>query len=192
MTSPTSIFALDRTLDDEALASQARQDAAAFTELYQRHFQRVYRYHMAHTANVEDAQDLTAQTFMAALEGIASYRGKGSFCAWLFGIARRKRAMRFRSRRFEVPLEHPNEVADPAPPPEIAAGRRLQLAQVSHALSQISPDRAEALMLCLFGDLTATEAGQVMGKSEAAVKMLLHRGLRDLRERCAPGSQEEE
>ena len=65
--------------NDEGLAQAARQDPAAFAELYHRHFTRVYRYHIARTGNITDAQDLTTLTFLAAMEGIASYRGSGAF-----------------------------------------------------------------------------------------------------------------
>ena len=171
--------------DDDALAGKAAAEPAAFAELYRRHFQRVYRYHMAHTGNDADAQDLTALTFLAALEGISSYRGSGSFGAWLFGIARRKMAQHFRSRRSETALEAVDDLPDPAPLPEMAVGRRLQLAGVSRALRGLAPERAEAIELCIFGDLAASEAAQVLGKSEAAVKMLLMRGLKDLRARLA-------
>ena len=60
---------------------------------------------MAHTGNVKDAEDLTSQTFMAALEGIRSYRGTGPYITWLIGIASRKRALFFRGKKPEVPLE---------------------------------------------------------------------------------------
>ena len=62
--------------DDAHLAHQARADADAFAELYRRHVTGVYRYHMAHTGNVKDAEDLTSQTFMAALEGIRPIVGQ--------------------------------------------------------------------------------------------------------------------
>lgn len=185
-----STGAVISTADDETLALRGTRDPAAFGELYQRHFQRVYRYHMAHTGNEADAQDLTALTFMAALEGLRSYRAAGSFGAWIFGIARRKMAQHFRSRRMEEPLEAAEAVVDREPLPEAAAGLRLQMAGVSRALRQIAPDRADAIELCIFGDLTAVEAGQVMGKSEAAVKMLVMRGLKDLRRRLAQVAEE--
>ena len=168
---------------DEALAGQAALDPQIFGELYQRHAQRVYRYHLARTGSVVDAQDLTAQTFLDALEGIRRYRGAGSFGAWLFGIARNKVALHYRSRRAEAPLEAAETAADPAPLPEATAGRRLEMAAVSRALRSLVPERAEAIELCLFADLTAGEAARVMGKTEAAVKMLVMRGLRDLRTR---------
>lgn len=171
--------------DEIQLARQARADAEAFAELYRRHVMRVYRYHMAHTGNVKDAEDLTSQTFMAALEGIRSFRGSGSFAAWIMGIASRKRALFFRGNRPEVPLEAALHISTPGLPTDKAATQRLQMGHIRHALRQLSTDRAEALILHYFGGLNAADTGRVLGKSEAAVKMLLSRGLRDLRERTS-------
>lgn len=173
------------SVDDLQLAHQARADAEAFAELYRRHVTRVYRYHMAHTANVKDAEDLTSQTFMAALENIKTYRGSGSFAAWIMGIAVRKRAMFFRGSKPEVPLDAAHHLPTPDLPTDKAAARRLQLDLVRSALKSLSPDRSEALILCFFGGLTSNEAGSVLGKSEGAVKMLVSRGLQDLRERTS-------
>jgi len=170
---------------DNSLARSACQHPEAFAVLYQRHLLKIYRYHLVQTGNVADAQDLTSQTFMAALEGIAGFRGVGSFVGWLMGIARRKRALFFRQRKPEVSLDvadnHPGSDA----PAEQSVGERLQVEQIQRALRTLSPDRAEALSLCVFGELTAAEAGRVLGKSEAAVKMLVFRGLRDLRPQLA-------
>ena len=49
-------------MDDARLAIQARSDPEAFAELYRRHVLSIYRYHLAHTGNVKDAEDLTSQT----------------------------------------------------------------------------------------------------------------------------------
>lgn len=172
-------------LDENDLAQQAVHDVDAFAELYRRNLTRVYRYHMAHVGNAKDAEDLTSQTFMAALEGIRSFRGSGSFGAWILGIASRKRLMFFRGRRPEIPLDAALNHPSPGIPTDTAAHQRLLLESVSHALRQISAERAEALILTYFGGLTQSEAGRVLNKSEAAVKMLVARGLQDLRERTS-------
>jgi RNA polymerase sigma-70 factor, ECF subfamily len=172
-------------LNEVQLARQARTSAEAFAELYHRYVQNIYRYHMAHTGNLKDAEDLTSQTFVAALEGIRSFRGRGPFVAWLMGIARRKRMLHFRNRRPELSLESVSDIPSPALSTDKAAAQRLQIQAVHRALGQISSDRAEAITLCIFGNLTCSEAGHALGKSEAAVKMLLSRGLQDLRERTS-------
>ena len=185
----TTLMTVEQTLypsmDDASLAAQARSDPDAYAELYRRHVRSIYRYHLAHTGNVKDAEDLTSQTFMAALEGIRSFRGTGPFITWLVGIASRKRALFFRGRKAQVPLDSALHLPASAPPTDKAAGRRLQRDQVLAALRTISPDRAEALILCFFSGLGVSEAGLVLGKSEAAVRMLISRGLQDLRTRTS-------
>jgi len=174
-------------MDDARLAHQARADSEAFAELYRRHITSVYRYHLAHTGNHKDAEDLTSQTFMAALEGIRSFRGTGSYIAWLMGIASRKRARFFRrsGTKPEVPLEAVLHIPTPSLPTDKAAYQRIQTDQILIAVRTLSRDRAEALVLCFFSGLSMTEAGLVLGKSEAAVKMLISRGLQDLRTRTS-------
>ncbi len=169
-------------LPDETLARTARRDPTAFVELYRRHVQRVYAYHLARTGSVSDAQDLTSLTFVAALEGIATFRGEGSFAAWLMSIAHYKLVGHYRQRRPQVPLEAAAGLPHPDPAPEEEAEQRERFERVSRALNEISPERCEALVLRLFGGLSAAETARVLGKSQAAVKMLVHRGLGDLRE----------
>jgi len=173
--------------EENDLARQAITDIEAFAELYRRYLPRIYRYHAAHVGNAKDAEDLTSQTFMSALEGIRSFRGTGSFAAWIMGIASRKRLMFFRSRgsKPEVPLETALHYPSPGLPTDKAAAHQLQLDSISRALRKLSPDRAEALILTYFSGLSHIETGRVLNKSEGAVKMLISRGLQDLRERTS-------
>jgi RNA polymerase sigma-70 factor (ECF subfamily) len=166
---------------DEALAAHVRGNPDAFAELYQRCVLRIYRYHLVRTGNPQDAQDLTTQTFLAALERLDGYRGQGSFIGWLFGIASHKVADHFRKRREHLSLESVEVVCHPDPLPEEWTATSLQMEQVVQALRRLSPERAEALVLRIVGGLSAAEVGRVMGKSPEATRMLVHRGLRDLK-----------
>ena len=172
-------------MDETQLAREAVADAEAFTELYHRHVTRVYRYHLAHTGNLKDAEVLTSQTWMAALDGIRSFRGTGSFAAWIMGIASKKRLMYFRGNKREVPLEAALHIPSPGLTPDKEASQRLQMETVSRALRLISPERAEALVLSFFGGLSNLEISRFLNKTEAAVKMLISRGVQDLRERTS-------
>lgn len=160
-------------------------DFDAFTELYHRYLRGIYRYHLARTGSIQEAEDLTAQTFLSALESINTFRGQGSFSAWLFGIASHKLADHYRHNRVELPLESVELLNSPDPLPEEAAIQHLEVNRVASVLRLISPERAEALVLCIFGGLSLAETARVVGKSTAAVKMLVHRGLCDLQERLA-------
>ncbi|MBV6452490.1 MAG: ECF RNA polymerase sigma factor SigE [Anaerolineales bacterium] len=172
-------------IDDLALARNAIADVDAFAALYRQYVTRVYRYHMAHTGNIKDAEDLTSQTFLSALEGLRSYRGDGSFAAWILGIAAKKRLMYFRGRKPEIPLDAALHIPSPGLPTDKEAYQRLRLEAVSQALRKIPVERAEAVVLSYFGGLSNQEIGAVLRKSEAAVKMLVSRGLQDLRERTS-------
>jgi RNA polymerase sigma-70 factor, ECF subfamily len=170
-------------LDDETLAAQARADANSFAELYRRHVTHVYRYHIVHTGNVKDAEDLTSQTFMAAMDGIARYRRESTFATWLMGIARRQMALFFRRRKAEVSLEQVPDLPAAHLPIDLMVSRRISFQQAREALKRLSSERAEAIILCVFGGLSVADTARTLGKSEASVKMLISRGLQDLRTR---------
>src|SRR6185503_1319500 len=127
------------SLDDAPLAEYARTDPQAFAELYRRHVRSIYRYHLAHTRNVKDAEDLTSQTFIAALEGIHSFRGTGPYITWLIGIASRKRALFFRGRgrKSEISLDAALGLPTSSLPTDKAAAQRLQLDRLIGALRTI-------------------------------------------------------
>ena len=165
-------------------ADQAAQRAAAFTRLYREHVEIIYRYHLARTGNVQDAQDLTAETFRAALEAFSRFQPeRGSPLAWLIGIAYHKLVDFFRKERDHTPLDEALPAGGPAV--EEAAEHGLRRDQLAQALRSLPGDRAEALTLHFMVGLSIAETGQVMGRSQAAIKKLVQRGLRDLRRRLA-------
>lgn len=76
--------------DELALVQAARRDPRLFGELYLRYVERVFRYLYSRVGSVPEAEDLTSQTFLAALESFARLRQDGHFAPWLFAIARSK------------------------------------------------------------------------------------------------------
>src|SRR5512139_3936307 len=86
------------TLNESALTERSRDgDAEAFAELYRRYLTPVYRFIFRRVGgDVAVAEDLTSQVFLEALDGLSGYRERGRFVAWLFTIARRRLADRYR------------------------------------------------------------------------------------------------
>lgn len=167
---------------NEALAQRAAKgDHAAFTHLYQHTVKRLYAYCYSQVHNVQEAEDLTTQIFMAALEQIDRYRGEGTAAAWLLGIAYHKVSDWRRKHKVMAPLTLAERSADPAPLPDEVLFQQWQRAALERALQTLTPERAEAIALRFFGELSNAEVATVMGKQEAAVKMLVHRGLQELR-----------
>jgi len=168
-------------MDEIELFRAAASNANAFAELYRLHVTRVYRYHMAHVGGAKDAEDLTSQTFIAALEEFRSFHGSGSFAAWLMGIAAKKRLNDIRGHRRELPIDAVLYYQSPGLATDRAAMQRKEMETTTRALKQISPDHAEAVILTFFGDLSSSEVSRVLKKSTATTRMLISRGIQELR-----------
>lgn len=168
------------SLGNDALANGIQNEAADFAALYRLHLPQVYRYVLARVGNIADAQDLTSETFLAAMQAIPTYRAERPFAAWLLGIARHKISDHFRRDRAQVHGELTEEIAGQDEILEVQVNDRLDWSRVLRQLSRLSPDRAEAVSLRLFAGLSAAEIAGLMGKRETAVRMLIFRGLRDL------------
>ena len=172
----------DAAITDQSLAVRARQDREAFIGLYRRYVKQVYSYHLVRTNNEQDAQDLTSETFLAALNSLANYRPSASFGAWLMGIAYHKLMDYYRNRSEPLPLDGIPDPPASEPSPEKQAASKSDLNSVHQALSHLTADRANAISLRYFGGLNVAETAQAMEKTPAAVKMLVMRGLQELRD----------
>ncbi|HET6381213.1 MAG TPA: RNA polymerase sigma factor [candidate division Zixibacteria bacterium] len=166
----------------------AQQDAPAFGVLYRRYLDRVYAYAFYQLRDHHDAEDATERTFLAALRALPEYRDTGStFRAWLFRIAHNTlaNAHRSRARRRTEPLpaalERPAVDADPA----AVVARADELRQVLAAIHELPEDRRQVVLLRFVDGLSAREIGEVLDRSPGAVRVLLHRALRDLATRLA-------
>jgi RNA polymerase sigma-70 factor, ECF subfamily len=159
-----------------------------FGQFYEQNVERIYRYLLARTGSVVEAEDLTAETFHAALEGYARCRpGEGP--TWLAGIARHKLIDSFRHKKNLGPLEWSAERTMDGPSVEDQVGRRLDMARVARALRVLPVERAEALALHYFAGLGMAEIGRILGRSEEAAKKLVQRGLAELKQRVDHGDR---
>ena len=172
-------------MDELQLTHDAASNANAFIELYHLHVSRVYRYHMAHTDDVHDAEELTSQTFMTAVEGLHAFRGDDSFAAWVMSIATQKRTRNVRGSRRELPSDAVLYYQGSGLPTDRSAMQRMEIESISRALKQISPDCAEAIILYFFGNLSSSEIGSVLKKNTATTEMLISRGLHELGKRTS-------
>lgn len=173
---------MDRSLTGRAGMRVVDQDRA-FTILYEQLADRVMRYIAVRVGTTRVAEDLTAATFLKALEMMRRGKGGRNMQAWVFGIARHVVADHYRTRRPTVTLEAIQEFEADGPTPGEAADEQLRLERVASALRALAPDRAEALALRIFGGLSNVEVAQALGKSPRAVKMLVYRAVQDLQER---------
>jgi RNA polymerase sigma-70 factor (ECF subfamily) len=175
----------DPTVDDLTLAARAATDTGAFGELYERHVRRIYNYIYYRTGNHQDAEDLTARVFQRALRHVANFEDKGvPFSAWLYRIAHNLVANwhRDRSRRPVIPLEDHVAVGETGNHPEAEAIVEEEQRMLLQAVRRLPDDRQELLILKFVERLSNAEVGEIMGRTEGAIKSLYHRTLNALRE----------
>ena len=164
-----------QTMDEPTLVRAAQTDSQSFGVLYDRYVQRVYRYCYYRTNHAPDAEDLTAQIFLAALEALPRYRQDGHFAAWLFSIARKKVA------DFHRRTSHTAQSLDESTLPPIytdlaidveISQRRERLLRLVQALKE---DERELIHLRYVAELSFAEMARTLQRNEDAVKKSLYR-----------------
>jgi RNA polymerase sigma-70 factor (ECF subfamily) len=176
---------VDSSVDDSVLIERAKKDEEAFGQLYERYSQRIYQYIYYRTSSEEDAEDLTAKTFMRAWQHIGSYDNRGApFSAWLYRIAHNLVANwhRDNSRRKVISLDDLNRWQVNEDGPEASALLAEDRTALLRVVRRLPADRQELLALKFVEHLSNAEIGEVMGRSEGAIKSLYHRTLVALRD----------
>lgn len=161
---------------DEELAARAGRDFAAFAELYQRYLEPVYRYVRSQTRDRATAEDLTAQVFFKALDAADTFKGEGTYRAWIFTIARNTLATwRADKKRNLVPIEELPEHPDPAPSAPSLAIASEDRALLWTAVARLPEAQREVVRLRYLRELTIDEIARLTRRSSGAVRVLLHR-----------------
>jgi len=169
--------------DEESLVRRAqKQDAEAFTKLYEKHFGEVYRYVALRIGDRMEAEDVAQQVFVNAFQSISSYKWRGiPFSAWLFRIARNLVIDRSRKLAREPVLPLDEARVQTGDDPAIFVEKKLSIEQLSIATERLTALQREVIALRFAGGLSTAEVARTMGKSEGAVKALQHSALVALR-----------
>lgn len=182
----TSKSANGHELSDTAILKQAAGgDDYAFGMLYERYVTRIYNYVYYRTGNQFDAEDLTARVFLRAMKHIQNYQDRGiPFSAWLYRIAHNLVANwhRDNSRRQEIALEDTYVLPHGREHPETSLLRNEEQDALLAIIRQLPPERQQLLILKFVEHLSNAEIGQIMGRTEGAIKSLYHRTLLSLRD----------
>jgi RNA polymerase sigma-70 factor (ECF subfamily) len=181
--------------EEDLVRRAQRREPEAFGQLYEEHFDRIYRYVMLRVRTQADAEDITQQVFLKALENIGSYRWRGMpFASWLFRIAHNLVVDYWKKKSREkvaaVAPEEIDEMAASPNDPAALAELNFDMKQLAAACEQLTDGQREIVSLRFAGGLSVAEAAKVMGKSDGAVKVLQHAALVKLRRILCPTGEE--
>lgn len=170
--------------NEAALVERARTEPDAFGQIYELYVDRVYSYIYNRVGNVQDTEDLTARTFYRALEKLDTYEDRGlPFSAWLFRIAHNLVANwhRDHSRRHVFSLERFWWRSSDDARPEQTVEAEVERTELWDAINRLPEERRNLLLYKLNTTLSNLEIGELMNKSESAIKSLYFRTLAALR-----------
>jgi len=174
---------LPRAYEDH-LVERAKKDADAFGELYDHYFGQIYRFVYSRLRDQSAAEDVTSEVFFKALRAIGRYKPSGHpLSAWLYQISVNAINDHYRSKRPTSSLDGAIAVADPARAVVDRVVDQVEAARVWAAIDDLPPQQRTAMTLKLGEDMKLAQIGTIMGKSEGAVKLLIHRGMIGVRQR---------
>lgn len=164
----------DENLDEHQLIADVRKDPRKFGLLYKKYANPVYRYIFTRTGNQQIAEDITSQTFLAALESFSKFRQDSNFSAWLFTIARNKVNDHFRRSKTLTPIHEAELIADGSD--SLADSIQSDQAKVVQLLiKELNEDEQELLRLRFIAELSFSNIARLLHKSEDAVKKSTYR-----------------
>jgi len=159
------------------------RDADAFGRLYDMYVERVYRHLYYRVGNVADAEDLTQQVFLKAWQAIDRYKKTASpFVAWLMTISHNLVVDFYRTRKDKTYLEAEVMADDSTPSPERVAEVRFEQQQLRRVILQLPGEQQQVILLHFVEGFRHAEIASLLGKSEGAIRVMLHRALARLRQ----------
>ncbi len=184
-----------RLQSEESLIVQRirKRDPEAWGVLYEEYFPKLYRYIVLRVGNQVEAEDLTEQVFMKALEAIPSFRWRGTpISAWLFRIAHNQVVDHLRkattsNRVLSMDESLRGNDADP----EGMAERNLAIEQLTLAMGELTQAQRDVIQLRFTSGLPTAEVAKVLGKSRGTVRVLQHNALATLRRSFSSWSDDE-
>ena len=167
---------------ERALVARAREDGAAFAELYDYYLPRVYGFIYRRVQDRCVAEDLTSMTFQRALENVrrSDFRNE-SFGGWLYRVASNVVVDHVRRDRRYVSMSEFDGREEPGDMALDALAAALDRDQLRRALRDLPNNHREVLVLRFYDDLDVPEICAVLGCTREAMAVRLHRALRALR-----------
>lgn len=167
--------------EKDVIARAQRGDKMAIGMLYNHYVQAIYKYVRYRVDTDTVAEDITSDVFLRMVRELPRYTYTGApFSAWLYRIAYNRITDTYRRQRYDIPEELPEELPGDAEDPLEVMALAEDQAQLRRAMQTLSEDYQHVLILRFVNDISHNEVADIMGKTEAAARVLQHRALKAL------------
>jgi RNA polymerase sigma-70 factor (ECF subfamily) len=175
--------------DIEWLEMVRQGESSGAARLFEKYSGPLLRFTDRMLGNRAEAEEATQEVFLKMISKADQYDGRASVASWLFAIASNACRDRLRRsmRRPTVPLELVAEAPTPGAPADARLVERERRAAVRRALSKLSDEQREALVLARYHDMPYAEIARTLRISEGAVKTRIFRAMETLKETFAEG-----
>lgn len=162
------------TVEDAEMVAAAQKNPAEFRQLYTKWLNPVYRYFYFRLGNVKDAEDLTSQVFLKVFEDLPRYRNQGCFSAWLFTIAHARAVDYFRKTK---KIETLDAIELSSSDPDLLSHtiQQEELENMLRLLHNLDEDEQELIRLRFVAELGYREIGEILHRSEEAIRKSISR-----------------
>ncbi|MDP3993804.1 MAG: sigma-70 family RNA polymerase sigma factor [Candidatus Doudnabacteria bacterium] len=176
----------------ELVSKAAKGDSVAFGQIYELYFEKVYRFIYYRTNHRQTAEDLVADTFVRVWNKISAIEDSASFNGWIYQIARNLLIDYYRSRKIDVDistlenvLEYEDNIVD-------RANLSFQQKKFFAVLGELTSDEQLVIKLKFFDEFDNREIGEMLGKTEGAIRVIQHRAISELKELLNEDNEDEE
>lgn len=165
--------------DEQHVQAVLAGDRESFGALYDAYLDRIYAFLWFRTRHTETAEDLTSTVFLKAFDRLKQFTG-GSFRAWLYTIARTTLIDHYRTNHPAADIDS-LEIGTPDDH-DGRIDRKFQLEKIHDALRQLSAEQRRVVTMRVWDDLAHADIAQILGLTEAAVKMTFSRSVQKLKD----------
>ncbi|MBI5731810.1 MAG: RNA polymerase sigma factor [Candidatus Magasanikbacteria bacterium] len=163
---------------------ETKKEPEAFGKLYDLYAEKIYRFIYFKVSSQADAEDLTAEVFLKVWEHIANGKEVRKFAGLLYRTARNKVIDFYRQRKTEKEQHFDETLLGQLSDNGTEAAKReeaSELETIIKNLKTLKDEYREALTLRYIDELSVSEIAEIIGKSQIATRVLLHRALKTLK-----------
>ena len=171
------------SLTDIELMEEVRDgDIRQLSHLFDRHHLKLYNFYLRLTSKRHVSEDLVQEVFFRILKYRHTFRGNGEFTTWMYHLARNVHRDHYRKWNHEAEMgEEQEHISTEEPLPQEQLEQRQDQELLQEALARLPVEKKEILILSRYQGLRYEVIAELLGCSEEAVKVRVHRAMNELR-----------